>query len=67
MGRPTTEEKIAAAGKALQALGLKVTRLTIHRDGTFNFYTVEERDESGTFTLTSAPKLRDAREKFRAG
>jgi hypothetical protein len=64
---PFTQATAERAMKAALKLGLRVTGMTVKPDGAIMIHTVEEQDGAGSLTLTSAPKLRDAREKFRAG
>jgi hypothetical protein len=64
---PFTQASAERAIKAALKLGLRVTGMTVKPDGEITVHTVEQVGSVGSLALTSAPKLRDAREKFRAG
>jgi hypothetical protein len=60
---PFTQACVERAIKAARKQGHKVTGFTIRPDG----LTVHIEEPGNSPTLTAAPKLRDAREKFGAG
>lgn len=64
---PFTQQAMERAISAALAKGLPVTGVTVHTDGSYTVNFVEQRPPASTSTLTTEPKLRDAREKFRAG
>jgi hypothetical protein len=63
---PFTQASAERVIKAARKQDLKVTGITVNSDGAITIHTGKEKDTASSFTLTAAPKLRDAREKFRA-
>ena len=63
---PFTQASVERAIKAARKMGLRVTGVSVNPDGAF-IHAVEDDSGAPPSSLTSGPKLRDAREKFRAG
>jgi hypothetical protein len=64
---PFTQASAERAIKAARKQGLNVTGITVRPDGAITIHAGGEKETASSFALTAAPKLRDAREKFRAG
>jgi hypothetical protein len=63
---PFTQASVERAIKAVRKMGLRVTGVSVNPDGAF-IHAVEDDGRAPHSSLTSGPRLRDAREKFRAG
>jgi hypothetical protein len=63
---PYTQAFAERAIKAVRKQGMRVTGITVRPDGAITVHADEERGIAGSL-LTTAPRLRDAREKFGAG
>ena len=64
---PFTQQAMERAVAAALAKGLPVIGVTVHTDGSYTVNFVEQRPRASTSALTTEPRLRDTREKFRAG
>jgi hypothetical protein len=64
---PVAQQVIEHAMRSALKLGLPVTGVTAYADGSWHLNLVEQASSESQGPLTGGPKLRDAREKFRAG